>query len=92
MITIEERKATLNAVIVKHKKNGWQVLNQTDTTCQITRENKPDTCLVVLLILCFVLPEITSKVLNIFKWMVLRIERLSIAIAITLRTINAAIK
>ena len=29
-----------------------------DTTCQITKENKPETCLVVLLILLFVIPGI----------------------------------
>lgn len=56
MKTIEERKAILTAVIVKHQKNGWTVTNQTDTNCQLTKEKKPETCLVVLLILLFIIP------------------------------------
>ena len=58
MKTLEERKAILNAVMIKHQKNGWQVVSQTDTTCQISKEKKPETCLVVLLILLFIIPGI----------------------------------
>jgi DNA-binding CsgD family transcriptional regulator len=56
MKTIEERKAILNAVIIKHQKNGWTITNQTDTNCQLIKEKKPDTCLVVLLLLLFIIP------------------------------------
>ena len=71
MKTLEERKAILNAVIIKHQKNGWQVVSQTDTTCQISKEKKPDTCLVVLLIILFVIPGIlylifSKGIINIY--------------------------
>lgn len=56
MKTIEERKAILAAVIVKQQKNGWTVSNQTDTNCQMTKPKKPETCLVIILILLFVIP------------------------------------
>jgi len=31
MKTLEERKAIINALIVKHQKSDWQVVSQTDT-------------------------------------------------------------
>jgi excisionase family DNA binding protein len=56
MKTIEERKAILAAVIVKHQKNGWTLTNQTDTNCQLTKPKKPETCLVIILLLLFIIP------------------------------------
>jgi hypothetical protein len=56
MKTQEERKAILEAVIVQQQKNGWTVTNRTDTNCQLTKPKKPETCLVVFLILLFVIP------------------------------------
>ena len=63
MKTIEERKAILEAEIIKQQKKGWQVASRTETTCQITKEKKPETCLVVLLILLFVIPGILYLIL-----------------------------
>jgi excisionase family DNA binding protein len=58
MKTLEERKAILESEIAKQQKKGWQISSRTDTTCQLTKEKKPETCLVVLLILLFVIPGI----------------------------------
>lgn len=63
MKTIEERKAILEAEIIKQQKKGWQIASRTDTACQITKEKKPETCLVVLLILLFVIPGILYLIL-----------------------------
>jgi excisionase family DNA binding protein len=56
MKTIEERKAIIAAIIVKHQKSGWIVTNQTDTNCQLRQPKKPDTCLVVFLFLLCIIP------------------------------------
>ncbi|HEY5469380.1 MAG TPA: helix-turn-helix domain-containing protein [Bacteroidales bacterium] len=56
MKTLEERKAILEAVIVKHQKNGWTITNRTDINCQLTKPKKPETCLVILLLLLFIIP------------------------------------
>jgi excisionase family DNA binding protein len=56
MKTIEERKAILEAVIVQQQKGGWTVTNQTDTNCQLTKPKKPETCLVIFLLLLFIIP------------------------------------
>jgi excisionase family DNA binding protein len=58
MKTIEERKAILEAEIIKQQKKGWQIASRTDTTCQLTKEKKPETVVVVILILLFVIPGI----------------------------------
>ena len=54
MKTLEERKAILEAEIIKQQKKGWLIANRTDTTCQLTKEKKPETCLIVILFLLFV--------------------------------------
>jgi hypothetical protein len=48
MRTIDERKAILEAEIIKQQKKGWLIANRTDTTCQLTKEKKPETCLIVI--------------------------------------------
>jgi excisionase family DNA binding protein len=58
MKTIEERKAILNDEIIKQQKKGWQITSRTDTTCQLIKEKKPETVVVVILILLFVIPGI----------------------------------
>jgi hypothetical protein len=58
MKTIEERKAILDAEIIKQQKKGWQITSRTDTTCQLTKEKKPDGCTTAILILLFVIPGI----------------------------------
>jgi excisionase family DNA binding protein len=56
MKTLEERRTILESEIVKQQKKGWQISSRTDTTCQLTIEKKPETLLVVILILLFVIP------------------------------------
>jgi excisionase family DNA binding protein len=58
MKTIEERKSILEVEIIKQQKKGWQIASRTDTTCQLTKEKKPETVVVVILILLFVIPGI----------------------------------
>ena len=58
MKTLEERKAILEAEIIKQQKKDWQIASRTDTTCQLTKEKKPETIVVVILILLFVIPGI----------------------------------
>jgi hypothetical protein len=63
MRTIEERKAILEAEIIKQQKKGWQIASRTDITCQLTKEKKPETVVVVILILLFVIPGILYLIL-----------------------------
>lgn len=56
MKTLEERKAILNYVISEQQKKGWQIVSQADTTCQLSRERKPDGCTTAILIVLFVIP------------------------------------
>lgn len=56
MKTLDERKAILNYVISEQQKKGWQIVSQTDTTCQLSREKKPDGCTTAILIILFVIP------------------------------------
>lgn len=58
MKTIEERKAILDAEIIKQQKKGWQVTSRTNTTCQLIKDKKPETIVVIILILLFVIPGI----------------------------------
>jgi len=58
MKTLEERKTILEYEIVKQQKKGWQLISRTDTTCQITREKRPDGCTTAILIVLFVIPGI----------------------------------
>ena len=43
MKTFEERKAILEYEITKQQKKDWQIASRTDTTCQLTKEKKPET-------------------------------------------------
>jgi excisionase family DNA binding protein len=63
MKTIDERKAILEAEIIKQQKKGWQIANRTDTTCQMVKEKKPETCLIVILFLLFVIPGLLYLIL-----------------------------
>lgn len=56
MKTFEERKAILEYEITKQQKKDWQIASRTDTTCQLTKEKKSETIVVVILILLFVIP------------------------------------
>ena len=56
MKTLEERRAILESEIVKQQKKGWQISSRSETTCQLTKEKKPETIVVVILILLFVIP------------------------------------
>ena len=58
MKTLDERKAILEAEIVKQQRKGWQIVNRTDTTFQMTKEKKPDGCVTAILIILFVIPGI----------------------------------
>ena len=55
MKTLDERKAILEAEIIKQQKKGWQIASRTDTTCQITKEKRPDGCITAILIILFVI-------------------------------------
>jgi excisionase family DNA binding protein len=64
MKTLEERKAILEAEIIKQQKKGWLIANRTDTTCQLTKEKKPETCLIVILFLLFVIPGLLYLIIT----------------------------
>jgi hypothetical protein len=63
MKTLEERKAILDYLIAEQQKKGWQIASKTDTSCQLTREKKPDGCLTAILIILFVIPGILYLIL-----------------------------
>ena len=46
---IKERKELLEVEIVKRQKQGWLVTNRTNTSCQFTKDKKPNGCLGVLI-------------------------------------------
>jgi hypothetical protein len=58
MKTIEERKAILEAEIVKQQKKGWQIVSRTDTNCQLKKERRANGCIAVLLLILFIIPGI----------------------------------
>ena len=64
MKTLEERKAILEAEIIKQQKKGWLIANRTGTTCQLTKEKKPETCLIVILFLLFVIPGLLYLIIT----------------------------
>lgn len=64
MKTFDERKALLEIEIAKQQRKGWLVQNRTDTSCLLIRENKPDTCLLIILLLLFIIPLILYLVLR----------------------------
>ena len=49
MKTFEERKAILEYEITKQQKKGWQIASRTDTTCQLIKEKKPETIVVLFI-------------------------------------------
>lgn len=63
MKTLEERKALLEAEIIKQQKKGWQIANRTDVTCQLIKEKKPEVIVVIILFLLFVIPGLLYLIL-----------------------------
>lgn len=57
-LSIEERKAILDAEIANQVKLGWRVASRTDTTAQLVADKKPDGCVAVLLLLFLLVPGI----------------------------------
>lgn len=58
MKNFNERKAILTNEIKRQQKNGWRVIDRTDTTCTLEKDNDADTCLVIFLLLLFIIPLI----------------------------------
>ena|ERR1035437_3252209 len=58
MKTIEERKAILDIQIIKEQKDGWLLINRTNTLAQFTKIYKANTGIGILLCLLFLLPGI----------------------------------
>src|ERR1035437_6577469 len=58
MKTIEERKAILDIQIIKEQKDGWLLINRTNTLAQFTKNYKANTGIGILLCLLFLLPGI----------------------------------
>jgi hypothetical protein len=63
MKTIEEREAILDTEIIKQQKKGWQIASRTDTNCQLKKEQRPNGCIAVILLLLFVIPGILYLIL-----------------------------
>lgn len=57
-MTLEERKHILDQEITKYQREGWRVLNQTDTTAQLLYETKPSCLLAIILAIFFIVPAI----------------------------------
>jgi hypothetical protein len=64
MKSLDERKAIIDAEINRRLRQGWIIASRTDTTCQITKDEKPDGCLTVLLFLTFIIPGILYLILR----------------------------
>lgn len=64
MKTIEERKAILEAEVIKQQKKGWLIISKTDTTAQMTKEVPPEGCLTIILFLTFIIPGILYLILR----------------------------
>lgn len=64
MKPLEERKAALEAEIVRQQKKGWQVISKTETSCQFTIKKNIDIILVIVLFIFFVLPAILYLILR----------------------------
>jgi hypothetical protein len=64
MKTIEERKAILDAEINRRLRQGWIITSRTETSCQMTKDKKPDGCLTVILFLTFIIPAILYLILR----------------------------
>jgi hypothetical protein len=58
MKTIDERKAILDAEVIKWQRKGWQVLNRTDFNCQLRKKKDIDGCLALFLFLLAIIPGI----------------------------------
>jgi len=63
MKTLDERRSILDAEIEKQQRKGWQIASRTDTTCQMTKEKRPDGCTTAILIILFVIPGILYLIL-----------------------------
>jgi excisionase family DNA binding protein len=64
MKKLEERNAILDAEIIKQQKKGWQVVSRTETNCQLMMNKRPETCLIVALLLLFIIPGIIYLVVS----------------------------
>ena len=58
MKSIRERKAILDAEIVKRQKEKWVIVNRTKNSCQFTRDKGPSGCLGIILCVFALLPGI----------------------------------
>ena len=55
---LESRKAKLQAEIQQQIRNGWTLVNQTDTTATFTRKGAANPLITLILLLCAILPGI----------------------------------
>lgn len=63
VITIEARRAILDAEIANQVKTGWRVVSRTDTTAQLVKDKGPDGCITIFLLLFFIVPGILYMIL-----------------------------
>ena len=57
-LTLEERSAILQRMIVKYVDQRWRVVSQTQTTAQLARDKHANGCLVFILFLLLIVPGI----------------------------------
>lgn len=64
MKTLDERKAILEAEIIKQQKKGWQIVSRSETGCQLLMNKRPETCLIIALLLLFIIPAIIYLIVS----------------------------
>jgi len=64
MKPLEERIAILENEITRQLKNGWRMESKTGTGCQLIKDKRPETCLIVFLLLLFIIPGIIYLIVS----------------------------
>ncbi len=57
-LPLDERKHILDQEITKYQRQGWRVLNRTDTTAQLMYETKPSCLLALILAIFLIVPAV----------------------------------
>ena len=57
-LSIDERKAILDAEIARQVQSGWRLTSRTDIAAQMVADQGPNGCIAILLLLFFIVPGI----------------------------------
>lgn len=62
VVSLEQRRRTLEAALLSLTQKGWVISSRTDTTAQLTRSGKKSGCLLLILLIFGILPGILYAV------------------------------